>query len=241
MRIVALESSAVAASACVMEDDKLLGEFYINTRQTHSQTLLPMVQAVMADTGTSIGQVDCLAVSAGPGSFTGVRIGVASVKGLAFPHDIPCCGVSTLEAMAMNLRQSDCLICAVMDARCAQVYNALFAAGSGKLERLTEDCALSIAQLAEELPAWMEKLQKPLILVGDGAGVCAASPDFAGIEKTVAPPHLVMQRASGVAEAARRMVAEGKTVSAAQLAPVYLRMPQAERELKKRLSAQKPE
>ena len=126
MKILALDSSAVSASAAVLDDDKVLGEFFINTKQTHSQTLMPMVQQVLIQTKTSLEEIDLFAVSAGPGSFTGVRIGVACVKGMAFAQNKPCIGVSTLEAMAYPLSMLNGIICAVMDARCQQVYHALF-------------------------------------------------------------------------------------------------------------------
>lgn len=239
MRILALESSAVAASACVMEDEKILSEFYMNTKQTHSQTLLPMAKAALDCAGLSVKEMDLLAVSAGPGSFTGVRIGVACIKGLAFPDNKSCCGVSTLEAMAMNLRGQQALVCAVMDARCGQVYNGLFLTGENRVQRLTEDRALSIEELAAELPTWMKEREIPLILVGDGARLCFESPCFAGISCALAPEHLRMQRASGVAEAARQAFLEGNTVSPERLAPIYLRLPQAQRELNKRLAQQK--
>lgn len=241
MRILALESSAVAASACVMEDEKILSEFYMNTRQTHSQTLLPMAKAALDCAGLSVNEMNLLAVSAGPGSFTGVRIGVACIKGLAFPDNKSCCGVSTLEAMAMNLRGQQALVCAVMDARCGQVYNGLFLTGENRVQRLTEDRALSMEELAAELPTWMKEREIPLILVGDGARLCFESPYFAGISCALAPEHLRMQRASGVAEAARQAFLEGNTVSPERLAPIYLRLPQAQRELNKRLAQQKEE
>lgn len=239
MRILALESSAVAASACVMEDEKILSEFYMNTRQTHSQTLLPMAKAALDCAGLSVNEMNLLAVSAGPGSFTGVRIGVACIKGLAFPDNKSCCGVSTLEAMAMNLRGQQALVCAVMDARCGQVYNGLFLTGENRVQRLTEDRALFMEELAAELPTWMKEREIPLILVGDGARLCFESPYFAGISCALAPEHLRMQRASGVAEAARQAFLEGNTVSPERLAPIYLRLPQAQRELNKRLAQQK--
>ena len=239
MRILALESSAVAASACVMEDEKILSEFYMNTRQTHSQTLLPMAKAALDCAGLSVNEMNLLAVSAGPGSFTGVRIGVACIKGLAFPDNKSCCGVSTLEAMAMNLRGQQALVCAVMDARCGQVYNGLFLTGENRVQRLTEDRALSMEELAAELPTWMKGRKIPLILVGDGARLCFESPYFADISCALAPEHLRMQRASGVAEAARQVFLEGNTVSPERLAPIYLRLPQAQRELNKRLAQQK--
>lgn len=241
MRILALESSAVAASACVMEDEKILSEFYMNTRQTHSQTLLPMAKAALDCAGLSVNEMNLLAVSAGPGSFTGVRIGVACIKGLAFPDNKSCCGVSTLEAMAMNLRGQQALVCAVMDARCGQVYNGLFLTGENRVQRLTEDRALSMEELAAELPTWMKEREIPLILVGDGARLCFESPYFADISCALAPEHLRMQRASGVAEAARQAFLEGKTVPPERLAPIYLRLPQAQRELNKRLAQQKEE
>ena len=239
MRILALESSAVAASACVMEDEKILSEFYMNTRQTHSQTLLPMAKAALDCAGLSVNEMNLLAVSAGPGSFTGVRIGVACIKGLAFPDNKSCCGVSTLEAMAMNLRGQQALVCAVMDARCGQVYNGLFLTGENRVQRLTEDRALSMEELAAELPTWMKGREIPLILVGDGARLCFESPCFVDISCALAPEHLRMQRASGVAEAARQAFLEGNTVSPERLAPIYLRLPQAQRELNKRLAQQK--
>ena len=241
MRILALESSAVAASACVMEDEKILSEFYMNTRQTHSQTLLPMAKAALDCAGLSVNEMNLLAVSAGPGSFTGVRIGVACIKGLAFPDNKSCCGVSTLEAMAMNLRGQQARVCAVMDARCGQVYNGLFLTGENRVQRLTEDRALSMEELAAELPTWMKEREIPLILVGDGARLCFESPYFADISCALAPEHLRMQRASGVAEAARQACLEGKTVPPERLAPIYLRLPQAQRELNKRLAQQKEE
>lgn len=229
----------MAASACVMEDEKILSEFYMNTRQTHSQTLLPMAKAALDCAGLSVNEMNLLAVSAGPGSFTGVRIGVACIKGLAFPDNKSCCGVSTLEAMAMNLRGQQALVCAVMDARCGQVYNGLFLTGENRVQRLTEDRALSMEELAAELPTWMKEREIPLILVGDGARLCFESPYFADISCALAPEHLRMQRASGVAEAARQAFLEGKTVPPERLAPIYLRLPQAQRELNKRLAQQK--
>lgn len=231
MKILAVDSSAIPASAAVCEDGKILGEFYINTRQTHSQTLLPMVESVLKCTSTALSEIGLFAVSAGPGSFTGVRIGVACIKGLAMPEDRPCVGVSTLEAMAWNLAHLDGTVCAVMDARCQQVYNAVFAAEKGKLRRLTEDRALSIAELAQEVHTW----KSPVYLVGDGAKLCFHSKEFEGLGVQLPPELLLYQRASGVALAALQR----DPVSCEQLAPVYLRMPQAERELKKRLSAQK--
>ncbi|MBS6860931.1 MAG: tRNA (adenosine(37)-N6)-threonylcarbamoyltransferase complex dimerization subunit type 1 TsaB [Hydrogeniiclostridium sp.] len=231
MRILALESTAVAGSVALLDEDKLLGEFFCNTKLTHSQTLMPMVEQLFSCTQTSLEDVDLFAVTAGPGSFTGVRIGVASVKGMAMALDKPCAGVSTLEAMAQNLTFLNGVICAVMDARCGQVYNALFRVSGGELIRLTEDRAVSAAQAAADC----EPLGGPLYLVGDGAALCYAREEFRRLSPVLLPEPLRFQRASGAAKAALAAFRRGETVSADQLAPIYLRLPQAERELKKRL------
>ena len=226
MLILALDSSAAPASVALLEDGKILSEFYINTKQTHSQTLMPMVESVLKLTNKTLDDVTCMAVSAGPGSFTGVRIGVSCVKGLSMTRNIPCAGVSTLRAMAENARQLTGIVCAVMDARCGQVYNALFRAESGKLTRLCDDRALPIAELLEESKTFAEKIY----LVGDGAELCYKT--FAAIRAELLQPQLRFQRASGVAMAAQEMIENGQTVTPDALMPIYLRLPQAERELK---------
>ena len=229
MLILAIESSASPASVAVLEEDKLLGEFFLNTKQTHSQTLLPMVRNLLDSLGKTCADVDVMAVTNGPGSFTGVRIGVSCVKGLAMPNDTPCCGVSTLEAIAMPGRYYEgCVICAVMDARCGQVYNALFQVKNGTLQRLTTDRALSIAELSQECEAYGGKL----ILFGDGAALCYES--FQTWGARISPPELRFQRASSVALLALESAKTEKTVTPQALAPSYLRLPQAERELRKR-------
>ena len=169
---------------------------------------------------------DAVAVAVGPGSFTGIRIGVAAAKGLAFGAGIPVIGVSTLEAMAQNLRHMDGLIVCAMDARRSQVYNAVFAAEGGQLTRLTPDRAIALSQLAEEL----QGDPRPKLVVGDGAALCSGFLTEAGIPCRMAPAQLVMQNAVGVALAAEEMATRGETVSARDLVPVYLRLSQAERE-----------
>lgn len=230
MKILAVDSSAVSASAAIVEDGKVLGEFYLNTSLTHSQTLMPMVENVLECTRIPLSDIDLFAVSSGPGSFTGIRIGVASVKGLAMAQKKPCVGVSTLEAMAYNAAHLDGIIAGAMDARRAQVYNALFRAKNGILERLTEDRAIAIDALAEECQIY----GKTVYLVGDGAKLCYNSTGFRESNAVLLPEPLIYQRACNVAKAAERLAEQGKTVTAAQLAPVYLRPAQAERELKKR-------
>ena len=234
MRILAIDSSATAASAALVDDGKVLGEFYINTKLTHSQTLMPMIDNVFRCTRTDLSSVDLFAVSTGPGSFTGIRIGVASIKGLAMAQNKPCVGVSTLEAMARNLEHMECTICAVMDARCGQVYNAIFKAHSGTLERITPDRALSIADLALEC----ENYANPLFLVGDGAKLCYNNEQFKKCSAVLPPEPLIYQRACGVAKSALLVYKQTGAVTAAALMPIYLRLPQAERELKKRLKGE---
>lgn len=232
MIVLAVDSSAVAASAAIISDRKVLGEFYINTKLTHSQTLMPMIHDVLTCTQTDINSIDLFAISSGPGSFTGIRIGIASVKGLAFPLNKPCAGVSTLEAIAHNLGHMEGTVCAVMDARCGQVYNAVFSSDGKTLTRLTPDRAISIEKLAYEC----EKYSKPVFLAGDGAKLCYNDRRFKALGAVLPPEPLIYQRACGVAKAAETVVAAGKTVSSADLMPVYLRPAQAQRALKNKLS-----
>lgn len=235
MKILALESTAVAGSAALVEDEKVLGEFYCNTALTHSQTLMPMVEQLLACTRTALEDVDLFAVTAGPGSFTGVRIGVSSVKGMAMALEKPCCAVSTLEAMACGASMVEGLVCALMDARCGQVYTALFRVSGGRVERLTKDSAVLAAEAAAACAAWPGE---KLYLAGDGAALCAPLPEFRALNAVLLPEPVRYQRASGAARAALAMAGRGEVLSADRLAPIYLRVPQAERELKKRLRTQ---
>ena len=232
MLILGIESTAAAASAAVVQDGKLLGEFFVNTKQTHSQTLLPMVEALLNNLGVACGDLDCIAVANGPGSFTGVRIGVACVKGLALPHNTLCCGVSTLEAIAYGgLGQVGSVVCAAMDARCAQVYNALFEATEQGLVRLTEDRAIPIQELGRECERYGDRL----VLFGDGAALCHR--EFAAWGARLAPEPVRFQRAGSVALLAQ----DRQWIASGELLPTYLRMPQAERELKAKQSLGKRE
>ncbi|HJC40764.1 MAG TPA: tRNA (adenosine(37)-N6)-threonylcarbamoyltransferase complex dimerization subunit type 1 TsaB [Candidatus Intestinimonas pullistercoris] len=226
MKILALESSAVAASVAVSEDGALIAQSYQRSGLTHSRTLLPMCRDLLENCGLTLGEMDVVAVAAGPGSFTGLRIGVATAKGLAWPGDKPCAGVSTLEAMAWPLAHLEGDLCAVMDARRHQVYNARFQAEGGRLLRLCPDRAISIDELAAELLS-REKTQ---ILVGDGAELCYNELTKRGLPVRLAPPHLRWQSAWGVARAAEELARTGGLVTAAELAPVYHRLSQAERE-----------
>ena len=226
MRILAFETSAKAGSVALMDENRLLGESYCNTGLTHSQTLLSMAQELLKSCGLSPSDVTAVAVAAGPGSFTGVRIGVAAAKGFAWGAEIPCLGVSTLEAMACNLGVWQGYVCCAMDARRSQVYNALFRAENGQLSRVTEDRAISLAELGEEL----KNLSDPIFLVGDGSTLCYNTLN-ASVSGLVLPPeHRMHQRAAGVALLARQQLLAGYTPSGDILEVNYLRLSQAERE-----------
>lgn len=233
MRILAFDSTATAASVALSDDGKVLTEFFVNAGLTHSRTLVPMLDAALKNTDSDLKSVDALAISNGPGSFTGVRIGVAVAKGIAFAENLPCYEVSTLEAMAYNLVLTDCLVCSVMDARCEQVYNGLFEIKYGEVVRLCEDRALAIADLKAEL---VERYSdKRIILVGDGAELCFKEFIDTNLSVELAPDALRFQKASSVAAAAFDKVNKGlKSKEAGALLPAYLRLSQAERELKKK-------
>ena len=226
MKILALESSAVAASAALCEDERLLAQTFQNNGLTHSVTLMPMVERLLQSCSIPLSAVDVVAVAAGPGSFTGLRIGVAASKGLAWAGDKPCAGVSTLEAMAWTVAHMGGELCPVMDARRSQVYNARFQCASGRPVRLTEDRAISLEDLAAEL----KSIKKPQILVGDGAVLCYNDLNARGLEVCLAPEHLRFQSAWGVARAALEQARAGALTDAAGLVPVYHRLSQAERE-----------
>ena len=226
MLILAFETSAKAASVALLDGEKLLGESYQNTGLTHSQTLMSMAEDLIKSCGYTPQQIQAVAVAAGPGSFTGVRIGVAAAKGFAWGAQLPCCGVSTLEAMALNLGVYKGFVLPVMDARRNQVYTATFYADKGKLTRKTRDRAISLAQLQEEI----KNLSEPVFLVGDGSILCYNTLKEA-VPCLICPPeHRMHQRAAGVGLAASAMLAAGEACDAGTLTPNYLRLSQAERE-----------
>ena len=226
MLILAFETSAKAASAALLDGNKLLAESYQNTGMTHSQTLMVMAEDMLKQCGKTASDVDAVAVAEGPGSFTGVRIGVAAAKGFAWGREIPCYGVSTLEAMAESLGIYDGYVCPVMDARRSQVYNALFEVNRGKIVRIREDRAISLDDLAEDV----KNLEKPVFLVGDGSNLCYNTL-LERVPALVLPPeHRMHQRAVGVGLIAARELTAGVPGDAASLTPNYLRLSQAERE-----------
>lgn len=225
MKILALETSAKACSAAVTEDGRLLASAFQCTGLTHSRTLMPMVEDMMNNAELKLADCDAIAVANGPGSFTGIRIGVAAAKGLAFGAGKPVVGVSTLEAMARGAAGMDGLIVCAMDARRQQVYNAVFETKDGALTRLAPDRAISLEDLRKEL----ENCEKRKIIVGDGALLCYNNFLENHIPCVLAPAHLLQQSAVGVAFAAEDRVRGGQVLSAQDLLPVYLRPSQAER------------
>lgn len=233
MLVLGIDTTAVAASCAVCDlaadgGGRVLVSGTINAKQTHSQTMLPMLESLLKGAAIKLSDIERFAVSAGPGSFTGLRIGISAVKGIAFTLDKPCAAVSTLEALAYNLYGQSCIACAVMDARCNQVYNGIFRVENDKITRLTPDRALSLTELEAELKQYSE----PIILVGDGAELAHRAVGSESIR--LAPPALRFQRGESVCFASRNY----PNISAKELMPGYLRLPQAERE---RLAKEKKE
>lgn len=236
MKILSIECSASPASCAIVEDGKIKASSFINAGLTHSQTLMQMIINTLDNSATKFCDIDRIAVAVGPGSFTGLRIGISAVKGLAAPANTPCVPVSTLDGMAESFCDRDCVVCAVMDARCNQFYNALFEIKDGVITRLCPDRAL----LADELTAEIKDISPntQIIICGDGADLFYKH--VCGFENVkLAPENLKFQTAVGVGLYAYKNAAKFNTVSPENLLPVYLRLPQAERELKAKTEAQK--
>ncbi len=232
MKILGVESSATSASAAIVENGKVIACEASNTGLTHSQTLLPMVESTLKKAAATLSDIDYLAVSNGPGSFTGIRIGVSLVKGMADPLNKSCVAVSTLEAIAKPLENTGVIAASVMDARCNQVYCALFDCEGAKMSRLTEDEAISIDELTECLKAQ----KKRIVLIGDGANVCYNKMKDELSNITIASAAIRYQSASSVALIAEDLILEDESnaIKAEALVPEYLRLSQAEMELKKK-------
>ena len=225
MRIIAFETSAKAASVAILQDGLLLGEYYQNSGQTHSRTVMKLAQDLLQNCDLTPADIDDVAWANGPGSFTGIRIGAAAAKGFCWGGEKEALPVSTLEAMAYACGQ-DGIVCACMDARREQVYNALFERRDGEVLRLTEDRAIAVAELAEDL----QKISDTVLLVGDGAKLCYTMLKDQLPQLCLAPEHIRQQRASGVALAANALLQKSGAVSAHGVVPTYLRLSQAERE-----------
>ena len=234
MITLAFDSTAKAASVAVCDGEKLLALYNIDNGLTQSELLLPMAENTLKSLNLSFSDVELLACAVGPGSFTGVRIGVALVKGIAFGRNIPCIEVSTLDELAENLRGLSGIIVPCMDARRQQVYTATYRGRDGDLEKLTEDRAMAISELAEELRAYDE----PIYLSGDGYAVAKRGLEAAGIKVEATPELLITENAYSVARIAVRKYEKGEYTTDLEIAPTYLRMPQAERERLERLAQQ---
>lgn len=234
MITLAFDSTAKAASVAVCDGEKLLALYNIDNGLTQSELLLPMAENMLKSLNLTFGDVELLACAVGPGSFTGVRIGVALVKGIAFGKGIPCVEVSTLDELAENLRGLSGIIVPCMDARRQQVYTATYRGRDGELEKLTEDRAMAISELAEELRAYNE----PIYLSGDGYAVAKRGLEAAGIKVEATPELLITENAYSVARIAVRKYEKGEYTTDLEIAPTYLRMPQAERERLERLAQQ---
>ena len=236
MKILAIETSAKAASVCLCEDEFLIAQSYQNSGLTHSQTILPMCEAMLANSGFTMKDVDLIACAAGPGSFTGLRIGLSTAKGLAWSLEKPCCAVSTLEAMAWQVAHIPGEIICAMDARRKQVYNARFWSDGKTLTRISDDRAIALEDLFAELGEKKEQM-----VVGDGAELCYNYGRNVGAELTLAPAHLRFQSAWGVAQAALIQARAGHTTDAEGLNANYIRLSQAERERLERTQKMKGE
>ena len=232
MKILGVESSATSASVSVVENGKVIALESSNTGLTHSQTLMPMVKSTLEKAEVTINDIDYIAVSNGPGSFTGIRIGVSLVKGLSDPLSKKCVAVSTLEAIAKPLENTGVIAVSVMDARCNQVYCALFDCGKDEMTRLTDDDAISIDELTEQL----KNQKKPVVLIGDGANICYNKMKDVLENVSIASATIRYQSASSVALIAEDLILkdENNAISSDELVPKYLRLSQAERELKKK-------
>ena len=228
MKILSVDSSSVSASVAITENGVTLAENFINNGLTHSQTLMPMVEKTLIDADVSIKDIEVFAITNGPGSFTGVRIGIASVKGMADALNKKCVAISTLEAIAEPLKNEDCIVCAVMDARCNQVYTAIFENGN----RLCEDKAVLIDELGDEL----KNYNKKVVFIGDGSVLCYEKLKDVVTNVSVAEEDIRFIHASSIGRLAEVKIKNGEeTIDSANLVPFYLRLPQAERELNNKL------
>ncbi len=224
MIILSLDSTSVTASVAISENGVVLAENFINNGLTHSQTLMPMVEKTLIDSNKNIKDVDLFAITNGPGSFTGVRIGIASVKGMADTMNKKCIAISTLEAIAEPLKNEDCIACSVMDARCNQVYTAVFDGGN----RLCEDKAILIDDLGEEL----KQYNKKIVFIGDGAELCYNKLCEILPNSQLADENIRYVHASSICRIAEEKAKnDEELIDSANLVPFYLRVPQAEREL----------
>lgn len=230
MKILAVDTSAKVTSVAVVTENEILAEFNSDTKLTHSQALMPMLEAMLSCSKISLDDIDCFACAAGPGSFTGLRIGIAAIKGLAYGRDKPCVGISTLEGLAYNLKGVDGVVCAAMDARCNQVYTSIYQSTPTGLTPLFDDRAITIDELANLL----ETFKKNVFFVGDGANLCYNRMEQKLDNIILSSPLLRYQKASSIGFLALEKLKTEQAMTASELMPIYLRLPQAQRELLKK-------
>lgn len=236
VKILSIECSAGPASCAIIDNGKIKSQSFVNASLTHSQTLMQMIINTLNNSATALSDIDSIAVAVGPGSFTGLRIGISAIKGLAAPNNIPCLPISTIDGMAETFVDRNCIVCAVMDARCNQFYNALFKVKDGEITRLCGDRALFADELKTELSNISPDAE--IIICGDGADLFYKMlSDFNNVK--LAPQHLKFQSAVGIGLYAYKNYNAINSVSYENLLPVYLRLPQAERELKAKTEAKK--
>ena len=229
MKLLGIDSSSLVASVSVVTDDVLTAEYTVDFKKTHSQTLLPMIDEVVTMLGMDLHEIDAIAVSGGPGSFTGLRIGSATAKGLGLALEKPLIHVPTVDAMAYNLWGSDALICPIMDARRNQTYTGLYSFEGNEMEVLKEQCAVGI----DEIISIVNEFEQPVTFLGDGVPVFKEYiAENCNVPYTFAPAHVNKQRAGAVAALGMKYFSEGKATTAAEHKPEYLRLSQAERERK---------
>ena len=226
MKVLGIDSSGMTASAALIEDDRLIAEFTVNNKRTHSETLMPMIDKVLTSAETDIKDVELLAIAAGPGSFTGLRIGAATVKGLGLSIDAPVAAIPTCEGLAMNLMGADGLVCPIIDARRNQVYTGLYRMTGEMPEAVYGQTACDIAEIVE----YINSLGEKVTFLGDGVDTFREY-----IEKEIKVPcrfasaNQSLQRAASIASLGLLYSRAGKTVSVDDFAPEYLRPSQAER------------
>jgi len=231
MKILSIDGSGNTASIAVAEDEKILAEYTVNHKKTHSQTLLPMVKTVLDMLGLSVSDMDYIAVSNGPGSFTGLRICAATAKGLGLATKKPMVGVKTLEGLAYNFEGTDCLVCPMMDARRSQVYTGIYAFSEKEGEFVLEVIEDQQAVPVEEILEKVNRLGRKVVFLGDGVPVYKEKiASSVTVPYVLAPAGHDLQSAASLSRAAFAYIKAGKIVSATELVPEYLRMSQAERE-----------
>lgn len=234
MKILGIDSSGMVASVAIVQDDITIAEYTINYKKTHSETLLPMLDEIVRMTGTDLDEIDAIAVAAGPGSFTGLRIGSATAKGLALAIEKPIVAVPTCHALAYNVCGFDGIICPIMDARRNQVYTGIYRNADNILSVIMDQEAMDI----NDLLAKLDEMSENVIFVGDGIPVFKNAIDENMKNKhTYAPAHINRQRAAAVATLGMQMFADGQIEDADMHSPIYLRKSQAEREREEKLKA----